>query len=65
MEGELVRSKARLPSLLLALLGLGPGECVGGRRRHRAFVPWEHRGGGAGGGATGTGMLTPILPSAA
>ncbi|XP_040474308.1 SLAM family member 5-like isoform X1 [Falco naumanni] len=25
MEGELARSKARLPSLLLALLGLGPG----------------------------------------
>jgi len=50
MEGELARSRARLPSLLLALLGLGPGECTGGR--HRALAPrgaswrggWRQRG---------------------
>lgn len=31
MEGELARSKAQLPSLLLALLSLWPGEWVGSR----------------------------------
>lgn len=61
MEGELARSKARLPSLLLALLGLGPGECAGGRRR--ALVPWEPRGRGlAAGWAVGR-DADPILPS--
>lgn len=30
MEGEWASGGARLPALLLALLGLGPGECGGG-----------------------------------
>lgn len=61
MEGELARSKARLPSLLLALLGLGPGECMGGR--HPAAVP--RVAGGWRWGGLRAGMPTPsrLLPA--
>ena len=61
MEGELAGSKAWLPSLLLALLGLGPGECVGGRRR--ALVPREPRGRGLATGWAAGRDADPILPS--
>lgn len=60
MEGDLATSGARLPALLLALLGLVPGECPG----HRALVPARPGPPGVGSATAGAPRLSAAEPSA-